>query len=149
MTPALLKQTTYSVMGSPGYVYVLVNSSMPGLVKVGLTERDAQGRAAELSGTTGVPTPFVVAFEQYFTDCQAAEKSIHAELERRGVRVAPNREFFSCTANEVVRLIMNTPGRSSPSEMRVNASTVQCRYCKVVMPSGVAQCSECGAETPT
>lgn len=69
-----------------GYVYLLVNSSMPGLVKVGKTTRPAFDRVAELSGATGVATPFIVAFEQAFADCDAAEQFIHAELERRGLR---------------------------------------------------------------
>ena len=45
-----------------GYVYMLTNASMPGMFKVGRTVRDSRGRARELY-TTGVPTPFEVAFE--------------------------------------------------------------------------------------
>ena len=45
----------------PGWVYVLVNSSMPGIAKVGRTTRAPRDRAAELSGVTGVATPFIVA----------------------------------------------------------------------------------------
>jgi hypothetical protein len=51
-----------------GYLYVLVNSSMPGLVKVGKTARSPTQRADELSGVTGVATPFIVAFEQQFAE---------------------------------------------------------------------------------
>jgi hypothetical protein len=96
-----------------GYVYVLVNSSMPGLLKVGKTTRSVAERCAELTSATGVPTPFVVAFEQLFEDCDSAEQAIHAELARKGLRHADNREFFRGSPNDVVRLILATPGVSS------------------------------------
>jgi hypothetical protein len=89
-----------------GWVYVLVNSSIPGLAKVGRTSRDPDGRAAELSAVTGVPTPFVVAFDQHFSDCHQAEQFIHDEMDRRGWRAAPNREFFRAPASDIVRLVL-------------------------------------------
>jgi hypothetical protein len=90
-----------------GWVYVLVNSSIPGLAKVGRTSRDPEGRAAELSAVTGVPTPFVVAFDQHFADCHQAEQVIHDEMDRRGWRAAPNREFFRATASDIVRVVLD------------------------------------------
>ena len=89
-----------------GWVYILVNSSTPGLVKVGRTSRAPRERAAELSGVTGVATPFVVAYEQYFRDCHAAERAIHAQLDGLGCRVAPNREFFRAAASDVIKLLL-------------------------------------------
>ena len=90
-----------------GWVYVLVNSSAPGLVKVGRTCREPALRAAELSSGTGVPTPFVVAFEQFFDDCHAAERSIHAELDRRGWRLTSQREFFRGSASDIIRVVLD------------------------------------------
>ena len=90
-----------------GWIYVLVNSSTPGLVKVGRTTRPPADRAAELSAATGVPTPFVVAFDQAFADCNEAERLVHAELDRRGLRVAPNREFFRGPPSDIVRIIID------------------------------------------
>lgn len=89
-----------------GYVYVLVNSSMPGLVKVGKTRRLPSERVEELSRATGVATPFVIAFEEACGDCDAVEAAVHAELERRGFRQVQNREFFRATSNEVIRIIL-------------------------------------------
>jgi len=99
-----------------GYVYVLVNSSMPGLVKVGKTTKRPSERASELSGVTGIPTPFIVAFEQLFEDCDEAEDHIHAELERQGFREAQNREFFRAQTSDVVRIVLQAPGQSSSTE---------------------------------
>ena len=42
----------------PNIVYVLTNPAMPGIVKIGMTEReDVQRRMTELY-STGVPLPF-------------------------------------------------------------------------------------------
>jgi hypothetical protein len=95
-----------------GWVYVLVNSSIPGLAKVGRTTRPPAERAAELSAATGVPTPFVLAFEQAFAACEQAERDIHAELDRRGCRLAPNREFFRGSPNEIVRVVLQVAALS-------------------------------------
>lgn len=43
-----------------GYLYILVNQYVPTLVKIGYTDRDPHVRAAELSGTTGVPGRWAV-----------------------------------------------------------------------------------------
>jgi hypothetical protein len=88
-----------------GAVYVLVNSSYPGLAKVGRTTRPASERVAELSGATGVPTPFVLAFEQDFADCARGERAVHADLDRLGWRIQPNREFFRGDTSDIIRII--------------------------------------------
>ena len=85
-----------------GWVYVLVNSSMPGMAKVGRTFRLPSERVAELQ-STGVATPFILAYEQVFADCCAAEKAVHDELDRRGLRVALNREFFRGPPSDIIR----------------------------------------------
>ena len=60
-----------------GYIYVLINASMPGLIKVGMTTNTPEERAEQLSSATGVPTPFVVAYQRYVNDCAAAEEFVH------------------------------------------------------------------------
>jgi cold shock CspA family protein len=97
---------TGGVPQTAGFLYVLVNSAMPGLVKVGKTQRDPDARAQELSGVTGIPTPFVVAYNEWFSDCAAAEDFVHAFLETKGYRVAENREFFSAPVKVAIQAIM-------------------------------------------
>lgn len=81
-----------------GYIYVLTNPSMPGLVKVGRTGRNPDQRSAELSAPTGVPTPFVI--EQVFKvkDQYSAERAAHRVLDKwRVCREEPGKrrkEFF-------------------------------------------------------
>ena len=95
-------------MPKPGYIYVLINHSMSNLLKVGKTSRDTEGRAKELSSVTGVPSPFLVAFDAYFNDCDEAENYIHHKLEQRGYRLSENREFFQAPLKEVIALIVET-----------------------------------------
>ncbi len=92
-------------MPDAGYVYVLINSTLPGLVKVGKTTKDSESRAKELSSATGVPTPFTVAFDAYFNDCTLAEDYIHNKLESNGYRLSNNKEFFQAPLKEVIKVI--------------------------------------------
>jgi hypothetical protein len=95
-----------------GWIYILVNSSIPGMAKVGRTTRPPADRAAELSAATGVATPFILAFDQRCADCAEAERLVHAELDRRGLRIAPNREFFRGPISEMVRVMIDIGERS-------------------------------------
>lgn len=88
-----------------GFLYVLINPAMPGLAKVGKTTRNPSNRVSELSAATGVPSPFILAYQQPVQDCHAAEVWVHAELERSGYRVATNREFFNAPLHEITALL--------------------------------------------
>jgi T5orf172 domain len=91
---------------SGGYVYALLNSTMAGLVKIGKTEREPDERAKELSCGTGIPTPFVVAYAEWFQDCSAAEDYVHSLMEKKGFRVSQNREFFCAPLKAAIQAIM-------------------------------------------
>ena len=93
-------------MSEAGYVYALINWSMPGLVKVGITSRTPDERSDELSSATGVPTPFERVFHVLVPDARAAESEIHGKLEARGYRVSGDREFFRAPIEEVVLLLL-------------------------------------------
>lgn len=90
-----------------GYVYVLTNEAMPGLVKIGRSKHAAGVRAKQIySGDTGVPLPFDVHFECLFDDCIEAEASVHGELD--DFRVNPVREFFKIDPDEAVIQVLKT-----------------------------------------
>lgn len=89
-----------------GYVYILINPSLKGLLKVGQTKKDPEERAKEISQGTGVPTPYIVAYKENFNDCELAEKMIHIMLEEEGYRVNKNREFFEAEMSDIIRKIM-------------------------------------------
>lgn len=75
-----------------GWVYLMRNASMPGIVKVGHTFDDPWERANQLSNSTSVPTPFVVIFSQKTKFPDRVEKAVHHL--HRDTRVSKNREFF-------------------------------------------------------
>lgn len=80
-----------------GYVYVLTNPAMPGLVKIGRSIHAAGSRAKQLyRGDTGVPLPFDIYFEALFENCVEGELLVHEELQ--DYRINPDREFFRMEA---------------------------------------------------
>jgi hypothetical protein len=85
-----------------GHVYVLVNSTMPGIVKIGKTQGDPEARAAELSGT-GVAVPFVVAYSELVEDCHEVERLVHAILAPH--RVNEKREFFRVSSRRAIEAL--------------------------------------------
>src|SRR5262252_884452 len=91
------------------FIYILENLSMPGLVKIGRTERSVSERVNELSSHTGVPTGFDVFREYAVTNSVQAERMIHDRL--ADYRVSDNREFFRMDpedAADVVDSILKT-----------------------------------------
>src|SRR5215471_11253750 len=87
----------------PGYVYLLINRSIPGLLKIRKTTRPPTERAEELSGPTGVPTPYYVVFESQVSDCDSAKRILHKCLSE--FRVSPDREFFRIDVDEAIRRV--------------------------------------------
>lgn len=87
-----------------GYVYVLSNPSMPGIVKIGRTKFNASFRASQLY-QTGVPTPFVVEGEVYSPDCIELEAFVHSAMP--DLRVNDMREFFRATPQDALELVQH------------------------------------------
>ena len=85
------------------YIYILQNTLMPGLVKIGRTERSVSERVGELSSHTGVPTSFTVVKEYAVENCVEFEKAIHERLS--DFRVSNNREFFKMEADDAMDII--------------------------------------------
>lgn len=88
---------------SSGYVYVLSNESMPGVVKVGRSIHGGAARSISLYGT-GVATPFKLEFEIFTPDHEWLESQVHMNL--RFSRVNPNREFFKCPPSDAIEEIL-------------------------------------------
>jgi hypothetical protein len=76
---------------------------MPGVVKVGQTERHPALRAIELSNVSCIPTPFAVVFFVEVSDVNRAAYLVHSTLS--SVRVSSDREFFRSSVDEVERVI--------------------------------------------
>jgi hypothetical protein len=91
-----------SFSGKFGYVYVLDNEGMPGLLKIGFTCTSAFERAKQLS-TTSVAYPFVVRYLARVRNPDKVEKDIHEMLTMH--RVNGNREFFQIGVDAAIEAI--------------------------------------------
>ena len=100
-----------SVDGGEGdqSVYVLENPSMPGILKIGYTKGDPNGRANQLSKATGVPTPYKVVFSYNCFNGERIERATHKHLKK--YRINNDREFFNVTIEEAKKVINEIGGK--------------------------------------
>src|SRR3984957_11173391 len=92
---------------SAGNVYIFYNSSLQtNYFKIGLTTKNPQKRARELSGATGVVRPFEVAYSVYIEDCSACEQLVHQKLSR----FHAGKEFFELPLEEAKRAVDEAAG---------------------------------------
>jgi hypothetical protein len=89
--------------GGVGFVYVLVNASMPGLCKIGFTLICPTDRAAEISANTGVPTAFELAWSVSISgDARKVEQSVHAALQPHRA----GKEFFRVSVERAKQVVL-------------------------------------------
>ena len=113
-----------------GWVYCISNESMPGLLKIGMTDRTPQQRLAEAnkSDTWRPPTNFVIEFAKKVKNALQKEKTIHKLLEEYNERVNRSREFFKIDVkkarlyfiNDSVKKEINTEINNIIAEKVVN-----------------------------
>ena len=84
-------------------VYILINQSMPDLIKVGITD-DLERRMKELD-KTGTPLPFECFYAVEIDESVAPkiEKKIHEGFDDK--RIRHNREFFSATPEQAKSIL--------------------------------------------
>lgn len=90
---------------SYGFVYVLANRYMPGIYKVGFTERSPSLRCRELSSSTSVPDDFELVCYAEYEEAHAKEQEIHRAL--ADARVNRGREFFECDLKIITDLVVD------------------------------------------
>jgi hypothetical protein len=88
---------------SVGTLYCFSNESMPGILKIGMTERTPEARLAEAnsSDTWRPPTPYKIEFAKKVSNQKEKEKCLHILLEQYTERIHPRREFFRVSPEEV------------------------------------------------
>lgn len=102
----------------PNIVYVLTNPAMPGIVKIGMTDRAEVRRRMDDLYTTGVPLPFdcIIAWEIEDRYAVEIERALHAAFGPN--RINPAREFFQVEPEQVEVLLRVMAGRDvTPSEI--------------------------------
>jgi hypothetical protein len=91
-----------------GHVYILVNSSIPNLIKIGRTAKEPRVRAQELSAT-GTPGRYIVAYSVHVDNCIEVEAEMHINFQNQ--RHTNDREFFevetTSAINELIKISHN------------------------------------------
>ena len=86
-----------------GYLYCFSNESMPGILKVGMTERTPEIRLneANISDTWRPPTPYKLEFAKKVLNTKQKEITLHKLLSQYTERINPKREFFRISIKDV------------------------------------------------
>ena len=93
-----------STKAQTGYIYILHNPSLrDDYLKIGITTRSPQERAAELSARTGVAQQYVVVYQRWVMNPNNAEAKIHTYLDR--YRINEKREFFQLPLEEAIQAV--------------------------------------------
>lgn len=116
---------------SKGFVYVLSNAAMPGLLKIGFSTKVPSERAAELS-STGLPNAFTVEYYCLVERPSDLEASVHAKLAH--IRHSQSREFFRLEVREAIKAIEDeAPDKEHTwyrlQPLRQRPTRVACKSC--------------------
>lgn len=103
-------KVAYAASAMEHGVYVVVNDSMPGLVKIGMTLRSMSERLAELNNTS-IPVKFEVAKFFICDEPPVIERKIHEHF--KNSRINDSREFFRETTDNIERFVRTLGSISS------------------------------------
>jgi len=86
-----------------GYLYCFSNESMPGILKVGYSDRTPEERLIEAnsSNTWKPPTLYKIEFAKKVLNPKQKETILHKLLSQYTERINPKREFFRVSPEEV------------------------------------------------
>ena len=100
-------------------VYVLTNSAMPGLIKIGkTTHNDPQVRLSQLY-TTGVPVPFDIEYACRVHNAADVERALHTAFAPQ--RINPRREFFEIEVEQAIAVLKLLNVEDVTSEVKCQA----------------------------
>ena len=94
----------------PNIVYALTNPAMPGMVKIGMTNKDDVQRRMNELYDTGVPLPFECVIAKQIEGREAAEIENALHIAFGPNRVNDSREFFGIEPEQVAILLQVMPG---------------------------------------
>ena len=100
---------------SEGYIYVLSNEYLVGLLKIGYTEKPIEETVQELSSSASIPTPFKCAYWAKATDVKHNGQRIHQQLSNKHL----GRDFFHITVETAQHLIVHLLGSHLISEKKL------------------------------
>lgn len=115
-----------------GYIYVLSNPRMPGLLKIGFTSRSIDERVQELNSATGIPAPFVV---EAFFPSSSPDQDEQAVYQGLGSHRVERREFVELALEDALARIEATLKfaplyrRTAPRQTRKDQSPFISMFC--------------------
>ena len=78
-------------------VYILIKEAMPGIIKIGWTDKKVEERMKELDKTS-TPVPFTCYFAKRVEDPTFVESKLHEAFDE--FRIRDNREFFRMSPDQ-------------------------------------------------
>jgi hypothetical protein len=99
-----------------GFVYILLNPSFPDQIKIGRTEKGAELRAKQLQ-TTGVPTPFILIYDELVSECEMVEHILHVRF--AAYRTSADREFFRIPIREAIRVLQEVAAKYKVGDLEL------------------------------
>ena len=126
-----------------GVVYLAVNESLPGLVKIGKTDRTGEERMEEFSKGFATPVPFRCVFERKVSNPAKLEGDLHDVFAY--CRLYPNRELFAVDwrAVAVVLLILEKEDNIDTRQISEVLKSAIKGYCDI-NPSPTLQGNQSG-----
>ena len=116
-----------------GLVYLLSNPAMPGLVKIGMTERKGvKSRMRELF-STGVPVPFECNYAGKVSNPKKVESALHQAFGPDLIK--PKREFIEIEPDKAIVLLKLICTEHLPQFIKVIDMRIVCQR----MPNKLAR----------
>ena len=104
-------------------VYVLTNSAMPGLVKIGWTDKnDPKTRVSQLY-TTGVPVPFSIEYACRVSNPVEVEKALHIAFAPH--RINKKREFFEIEPEQAIVILKLLNAEDATTEVAKQSDGIE------------------------
>lgn len=101
-------KSLHDIIGStqmPDWIYILANSSVPGILKIGFTTLSVHKRVAQINAATGVIIRWFPVFTYRCASGAFLEKEVHKFLQGYGFRVNPAREGFYIDVDTAIHVI--------------------------------------------
>lgn len=90
-----------------GWVYIIKNKSLSGLIKIGYSTKDPILRAIEL-GNTGVPHKYDLVYDALVINPHKIEKLVHESLKMH----KEGKEWFRCSPYNAIECIKRVSGKN-------------------------------------
>lgn len=123
MKDELIRTEEENNKNSNGFIYVLKNPSLKGMVKIVASTKYSNEICRELSSTSTIPTPFNIVYSQPSINPFKVESIVHAILDE--YRVYKNSDFFNVDVDPTIDLIEDIEKRLNKD---YDASSSKGRY---------------------